>query len=1201
MICRGFKSFRNKTIIQFDKGFTAIVGANGSGKSNIIDAFCFVLGELSAKTLRANNTKDLISNGGNGQPAAKSAFVEIIFDNSDHRIPGNLDYVSVSREVDESGQSDYRLNGKRSSRKEIMELLDLANMLPNSTNLIMQGELFRLINMNSTQRRELLEQLSGISAFEEKKQQAMKELESVQTNLGNIALLLSEIYTQMQDLEEEKKDAERYLALIDEQKKRTRALYEKKISGAQLLIDSLMEEIRTYNKQMKEIELVSSTLKEKEKGLVEALEGIKTDISKIENSELRVLSIDLQKKKDLLAETASFIKYSTQNISTIEKDIVNLTNEKSRMESTIESNKNSSNENRVKFESIKANLENLENERHQLIKIIEETDKKFAEVRKNLETIKKRYDSQRELCKTLESEMKINQNKMESSQAQKKSIERRVKENEATIQSLRGQLAQYEIELKQLNQQCSNEQIDGENKNEQTAEEKIKEMQKEIGFIQAKIKQTQRILNEKQKSLTELRSIMSVQSQMNSGNRAVEEILKMKTKGEFKNVYGTIAQLGTCPKEYEIAMNEAGGNRFSFLVVEDKDTASACIEFLKSKNIGRASFIPLRDILYSKNDYSLPNDPQIIGRAVDLIKFDEYYEPAFEFVFGKTLIVEDLETAKRLKVPFRKITLDGDVVESSNLMTGGKSQKNTNSGFKSISDNEIIELESSIAELERDIENNERKIAELTTEINRIYNRKISNSGKINEISQKIAVIKSKIDQNLLSNQSFSEEIVNINTQIDLIFKTINDLALDLQSKKEIENQILKEKTEIESQLVQNSQNEDAMKLKEIEQKIKQNEKELRKLENEIVKNDAIIDQISSRLKSIESDLINKNKRIEELKQEIVQKDGLKQQLNSQIKELDAILSEKSEKLSELLKQKKDLLNGISAVRLEISQNENNYHPIKIKINTAQMKIEEMQGKLGDYRCKINPEIPIIEEYMKDTETRIEQRISEIGDEIRKLGAVNLKSIEKYDEIKARFVELDKKNESIIKEKEKILQFISELESQKYRVFMDCFENINENFKSIFSKLSPDGEAKLELENKENPFIGGLDIMARPGQKKWCLTQAMSGGEKTLTIIALVLAIQMYKPSPYYILDEIDAALDDANASLVAELIKQLSEKSQFIIITHRDVTMTRVDHILGVTNKAGVTSVVNLNINKVLEYFNQNNQPAIENTTSNV
>jgi chromosome segregation protein len=1187
MICTGFKSFRKRTIINFDKGFTAIVGANGSGKSNIIDAFVFVLGELSAKTLRANNIKDLISNGGNGMGESDTATVELIFDNHDRTIPYDHDEISILRKIDRDGNGIYKLNNKRATRKEIMDLLDLAGLMPNSSNMIMQGELFRLINMNAIERRQLVEDIAGIASYNDKKTSAEQELNTVQTNLGQITLLLNEVHGQLEQLEKEKNDALHYLALVKDEKIRQNALQFVRIRNSEQKIIEIMTEKKESEDAVVRIHDLEEKLQMKINDLQMQIDQLNEKIKGLQDKELLQITQELNRVKDHITELKTSLKFAEKNLLKTENDqnlikekITSLTDQKQRMQVELTQFREQKTQLTDNMTLKTTELEHLEEK-------LKEIDSEYLSVKEELNQILTTLNHQKDLKNQKITTLKVLENEIAGIVKQKQKAEEKIYRTHQEIGNLKSQLRGLQSEKANLLAETGIEEFSKEQ-----IEHQIKMLEQNINQIQYEQKQLDGEIRKKQANIVELRSKAAVIKQMNAGSRAIEGLMKVKQSNSIPGIFGTIADLGSADSKYSAALEMAAGGKFNWVVVDHQYTAEACIEYLKKNNLGRATFIPLSAIKVSTFDEEIPNDPKIHGRAIELINFDPMVTKAFEFVFGRSIIVDDMPTAVKLKLPVKRVTLDGDVVESTNVMSGGQKMKPTGIGFKSTDDQLLSQYEQDVARMQRDLESKDQAVKLNQKQISELYRRKISGDKETQQITQKIAICKSKIDQ-------MTEEIQGAESEVADYLKFIEQKE---QEKKEINEELLKIELEIQgieekyaqTQAHLNNSEESVIKTqtRELEREIKKINKTLADMDIKIAKTETMLfETIEANRQDAERQY---NLRIDEI-----------QKLNSNIQEytiqfqteqikatdLEQKVQEKSSIVSELLTQRKKLVTEQSNLKIELARYADQLHPLKMKINTLEMKKGELEGKILDFKTLVLPDIEVGADLLEQDESTHQNAIEFISKEKTALGPVNLRAIEKYQEIDTRYKELEQKHEIIIEERESILEFIQNLESEKKKVFMNTYNSINKNFGYIFGRLSPGGEAKLELDNLEDPFSGGIQILARPGEKKWCLTQAMSGGEKTLTIIALILGIQMHVPSAYYILDEIDAALDDANAALVADLIKDLSSRSQFVIITHRDVTMARTDHLLGVSNREGVTNVINLSIKSVLDQIARNKE----------
>ncbi|MHA1584461.1 MAG: chromosome segregation protein SMC, partial [Promethearchaeota archaeon] len=1154
MICTGFKSFRKRTVVNFDKGFTAIVGANGSGKSNVIDAFVFVLGALSAKTLRAKNIKDLISNGGHGLGPSQTASVELVFDNSDSSFASLAEEVRILRKIDRKGNGIYKLNGKKSTRKNITNLLDLTGVLPNSSNMIMQGKLFELIGMNVNERRELIEEIAGISSYNVRKESAEGELLKVQTDLGQISLLLNEVRDQMDQLQKEKEEAERFIAIVEQEKIRNNALYKVKQKNAR-------NKISEYNQKKEEIDQKIANLHQIEKETQEKIVIIQKEITdlepqieKLQDKELLKMTYQIKELKDTITELRTSLKYSQKNLislQTEQKDLherlSHIDQEEDRLKIEIAGIEKQKEENQVLINQKTQEVTEID---QQLIQI----DSQYVQIKERIKELRKEISEVKDKKNQKETKIKVIEQEIGGLVKNKDKLEQRIFSNHETLGNLK-------IELGTLKEEKKNKLGLGDliDISKAGMESRIKQLESEIKQFQGSLKQIKPQALQVQKELYELNSKIRVVKQMNSGSRAISAILKLRNSGKIQGIYGTIAELGSADPKYAAAFEMAAGSRFNFIVVDNQLIAQKCIQYLRQNKLGRASFIPLDEIRYSPYTGTLPQSPKIFGRAVDLIQFEQKYYHAFEFVFGRTIIVEDLNTARELQIPAKRVTLEGDVVEGSNLMTGGAKNKLRGIGFKGVNQDQtrLSELEIMDKSYQSKIANLEQQIKSNTNEISRLYNLKLSSTNKTKEISENIAICKSKIEHVTESIHTDESEIEDILHQIEKL--QIQKQGLD-EGLAELESQLqvlVKEEQELQSTLDSSAESELRTRLRNVEKKMNELKSQGNTIEIELTKKLTTLNEtLRNGRKEAQTQLTQKSQSITEISASItsISEDLHKNELEEA--DLDQKITLKSTALAKLMNQKKALVENLSNQKTKLGQLNTDLYPLQLDLNNITLKSEEYENKIQEWACNILPDIDVPVEFLNVTEQTHQNKLNQLAAEKMAIGPVNLRAIDKYADISVRYSDLEKKNEQVIQEREAIIDFIMALESEKKKVFLNTFNAINTNFGYIFGKLSPGGEAKLELLNPEEPFDDGIEIMARPGEKEKCNVMALSGGERTLTIIALILGIQMHVPSPYYILDEIDAALDDVNAALVADIIKELSEKSQFIIITHRDVTM---------------------------------------------
>jgi chromosome segregation protein len=1183
LICEGFKSFKQKTKVNFCEGFTSIVGANGSGKSNILDAFVFALGELSGNKLRVNSIKDLICNGGtDGHTPSKFARVDIVFDNSDRSIPVNSSAVKVSRKIDINGHGKYYINDKTITRRELQDIMELAGLAPNSTNLIQQGELFRIINMNNNERRGLIEDISGIAYYNEKKEKAENDLEKIEENISRITLLLNEVSIQLDSLETEKNDALKYQEQDIKQKNAEKAVIVKKIRSFKRQIERINA---TKEDMKKEVEQINVDVIDKRESLMKItleLDQINDEIEKLQSNELKEFTLRLNKLRTEFTKKETQKENTEKELVKQKKNIISIFNKKDKVEekkTSIQQELEFMNENK---KEIKEKLESLKEELYHSEEQVNEFDTEYSAIQEDLDNLRIKISEKIGERNEINSEIKVINNNI-------KNIDKNIKETQRRI-------SQYKNEIETIiNQGESLEQEELQYEKNSESFIDIEELEQEKIIITSKLKEISNRIDEKHDKLISIKSKIKAVQKL-SVNRAINAILKLKQNpDEIVNsgrIYGTIAQLGKSSQKYNTALQVAGGNKFNYIVVENQATAIKCINYLKRNKIGRASFIPLDKIKNYPINFNFRTNNKVIGRAVDLIQFDSQFNKVFEFVFGRTIVVADLDTASSLENNVRRVTLDGDIIESSNLMTGGNTKQIKQGGFLSIEESKIPELESELNVLKNKEAEYKNSLHELDKKITTNYKRKISKNHRLEDIRQKLAVLKDKIENNeeglINAEQKYSELKVELEENSLNLEKEKNKLTEFNQDVIELENR--ENELKLKISLLKN--NDFTKKINVLRKDIDTLEKQKMKIDIEVTKFQTQLEEIvnnteteiKNAIENIQNEIATNTNELRDLESEI-------EETQQKVDELEKVILEKNQIIGRLYKSKEDTLKKQTNIKLEIEDLKSKIHPINIRINTLDVNLENIitQKEELENSSNVDPsEVEEIQEFISLSYDNLSEIISTSIEIKLQLEPVNMRAIKKFDKIKKRYDGLIEKHEIIVKEREAILNFIEKVEVEKKNTFMETFNGINKNFQEIFTKLSPGGEAKLELENQEDPFAGGVKMLARPGDKKWCITQSMSGGEKTLTVVALILGIQLYIPSPYYILDEIDAAFDDYNATQVATLIKQMSERSQFILITHRDVTMTKTDQLLGVSNVNGITTIINLNIKEALEQIAQ-------------
>ncbi len=1141
-----FKSFASDITIPFLKGFTTISGPNGSGKSNIIDSILFALGLASARNLRTEQLSDFIST----HTKKNEAYVKVVFE------PETQDEepISVARKIRKSSQgfnSVYYFNDQVSTLTDIHTHLEKYRITPNSYNVMMQGDVMSITNCSNLERRKIIDEIAGIADFNRRIEKAQEELLTVEERVENANLILTEIDSSIERLAQEKETALKYQKLKTEKFQLESQITTVKYFDIKRNLELAHQNILEFNKKKKEEE---ANLK----NLEEALSEIKkkyNEISLLVKNNGEAEQIETKKQ---LEELKGQISRKNLAISSVEKTIHdNL--------KTIENSKNGIENHKEKIEKINVK--------------IEEKKIEISQIENNIKI------QEKELQKILEEVSGLNQNadkQLEERNNLKKELEK-LKEEEWNIKSdsipLETELATLKKDIinakKSLNELNSfkNNYSDNKDKLNLQVEELAKELddyklaQQNIMYNLDKNKNEMSDLlydiQAAQKKILIIEAQKSAYEEINLG-RAIDSVLKAKIRG----VHAPLLQLGSVDKQYSTALEVAMGGRMKNIVVDDEDTARVCIDYLKSARAGTATFLPLNKMRKAPNSLKMPKEKGVIDYAVNLLDFDDEYLDVFYYALGETLIVEDYDSAKRLMGKYRLVTLDGSLFEKSGAITGGDRQ-NTGLKFSQNQDEELTKYKSRFSELQNQYASLEKKKTELEAkqekirtnysntmtalnsakiELNNLNNNSKNNEQKIEEYTKTIQENEPKIQNLEKKLEKYEEKLVDL-----------NDKMLVLQDKI----------AEIEGKMTEG----ELKKLKEmtasIENQIKEYQNKILKCNNEINESNRDIDFNKELIKAKEEQiqrLIKDN--------EIAQQDKVK--YADEIKEIEVKSSELEEKIKQLgeklvqLQQQRDLIQEEllntetqkNKISNEIEKISEQVEAFKSRRRELEPQLEEIRAELKENEIDINALVPT-----EISTEEITTKIQRLQKKMEEMEPVNMLAIQAYDEVKARQEEKKNQIATLTNERKQILEKMNGYEQIKKETFMKTYNNINENFKDIFGRLS-EGEGTLMLENPENPFEGGLTIEAQPRDKKKQKLGAMSGGEKSLTALALVFAIQKYLPAPFYALDEVDANLDGINVERLADIIQQQAKNTQFIVVSHRKPMIESANRTIGVTQK---------------------------------
>ncbi|MGL5067096.1 MAG: chromosome segregation protein SMC [Sarcina sp.] len=1177
---RGFKSFADKTELKFTKGITAVVGPNGSGKSNVSDAVRWVLGEQSARTLRGSKMEDIIFTGTEYRKPIGIASVSLTLDNSDESLAIDFNEVKVTRRIYRSGESEYLINNSTCRLKDIVNLFMDTGIGKEGYSLIGQGKIDAILSGKSDDRRALLEEAAGIVKYKSRKNEAERKLKNTADNLTRINDIVYTFEERLGPLEEEKKKAEKYLTLASE-------LKEKDIN---LLVNNLINinsKIELKESEIKSLEEINALEKEKNNNARESLKKIKFDLEKLEDE-------NLNKKEEYLNKKES-IANAKSEISLLEERIKNF-------EATIKKSKFDIEFNSKKKETLKKELEKITSEfdekTEELVSIKRELDEKESLKSQIISTL---HSKEGEVTRLKNKD--IESMKEESSYLNKKVIlESRFTDLEETLENSTIKISRMESSLKvsmvtKVN--LENGILDEESK-KSTLILKKEEQNEKISKKKIKLRELESEISKEISSSNKLEAnrdmLSKLEKEYEGYNVAVKRLMSHVDKGALNVTKDDAIILGEVlhtKKGFETAIEISIVGAISNIVTRDEHIAKKMIEYLKKNKLGRATFLPLSIVKGKKIvvDEGTKHARGYLGIASDLVSFDSKYENIINYVLGRTLICENidyaLEIAKKSGYRYKIVTLSGEIVNSGGALTGGSSyQKNMG----------IMSRKKEIETLSDDLNKVQVKLSDLNI-------KKEKNLIILESSLESLKVLESTIHKKELDIINIKSEVKRILDEVFNLKTGIRNLIGEIEAIKVKRINITDEVSMLEKKYskVQELGSDNKILVEGLV-------KEIEKLAIEKDNKEKEVTLLKVRFASLKESSENGNKDILRIRNELVDLDTLIKSINKYNSETDisiksskdAIISKKSfinfeeEKLLGLeeksksfevyrakMKEKINKLEGIvEELTLSIAKKEEEIHRHKIVYTKHESdKNNSLEKLLEEYNIDIDEVANEFEE-IEDIEKH-RASIYSLKSRINALGTVNVNAVDEFNELSEKFKFLTREREDLENAREELIGIIEDMTSKMKVIFRQNFNVLNKNFDSTFKELFKGGSAKLILDESDE-LNSDIEIRVQPPGKKIQNINLMSGGEKVLSAIALLFAILRMKPTPFCILDEIEAALDDANVGRYADFLKQFSGDIQFIVITHRKGTMEVSDIMYGVTmEEKGISKIVSVDLNK--------------------
>ena len=1161
-----FKSFGGKLTVPLMEGYTAVTGPNGSGKSNITDAILFVLGPKSSKAVRAGKLTDLIFDGGKSKNKASYTKVSLVFDNTDRLMPWDDDTVRLTRYVkmSDNGQdysSYFFVNDRKSTMSEFDSLLTKARISADGYNLVQQGDVTRIVQMGNNERRRILDSISGIASFDADIDKARSERVEAETNLDRITIVTEELAVQVSKLEREREDARAYLdarAALDvakaQQSHRRLQMEQSKLDSQEEQVGKLSDKIVSESAKK---ERLQSDLHTKEDEIRAKEDEIASKIGpeykelkqKIENAK-----IDLATKKDRkesaeadLEEQNMFRQKFEESISENNNEVVGLRQSKDDLS--------------IKLNGALEEKAVREAEEKEVSELISDTGGEQKELQERLVRIDADFDR----CSA---ELRASQGRLAKAESASEEAHNSYGMLDEKLQTIDFEIKDAKWSLDQIKAEAgpSLEDYGARILDAKRREAELEKQEAELNSAYRRVDGEYNALQAEKK----------VSDRVNRGSAAVEAILSLRNRGEMRGIHGTIQELATVDKGFETALSVAAGGKMQAVVVDDDQVAADAISYLKREKLGRVTFLPLTKMIGGKpRAKAIMSVKDSEGYAIDLIDFDQKYYNAFWYVLGDTLVVRDMDSARRIMGGIRIVTMQGELIEASGAMVGGNLSQQNLLKFGPASEDKLAELGEKLRKALEALEDVRVKLRQVRDEIRAADDemRNASSSGIAQR--EQVAQIKGRIDELEKSRRTTSEEMRRVHDRM-----VADDSELEASRKEfgEISERlttITAERTAVKDRIAEIAP-------VDLQNRIQAVRDELYRLNNDISDYRLQIGGIETEIvgygkqnESLQMQLDSVLSAIAEDERAIEENTALMERARLDLDALRMIESEMESGIADLRNQKDALLQekyGIDAAIRETAKDIENAVASKSSFEAQIIILRESVATLKAEVDAITIEVP--EPIPSEEEIRRAIRVQEAA--ISKLGNVNLRSIEDYDEKKNRYDGLMAEVASLNKHIKELNDLMESLTSKKKGLFMRSYDAVNENFKAIYAELSGGGEAFMGLENEEDPFSGGLMINAKPKNGKLLRLEALSGGEKSLTALSFIFAIQEYQPSPFYVLDEVDMFLDSVNAEMVAKRVKESSAKAQFIQVSLRKVTLALADHLIGVTRPpTGISKVI--------------------------
>lgn len=1176
MELQGFKSFADKTVLELKSGITSVIGPNGSGKSNISDAIRWVLGEQSMKSLRGTKSEDIIFAGTQARKSLGFAEVSMVIDNTDGKLPIEYSEVTVTRKIFRSGETGYFINKVPCRLKDVLELFMDTGIGKDGYSIIGQGKIDEILSNKSEDRRKIFEEAAGIVKYRTRKMESEKKLEQTKLNILRINDILSEIEANIEPLKLQSEKAKKYLDLREELKNIEVGLFLYNISEYKEKLEKIVEDIKIVENQ-------NADENEKMQNLQRAKEDLKCEIDEITSK--------IEEMQNLGFESTNKIEKINSEIGISKERIQNNEANKERLEKEIE--------------EIKSRISDLEEEQKQKINKKENLSQNREKFQKELDEKQKELEELTKKLSDKELEIEGKKQVIEQNNDKKYEIISEISSLDTNFENLEKREKTAKSEVDSLTLEIDSARNDKQEKSKEfyDIEHKKNELVKELEEKSSKKEESMRKIKEFDVSLnnlnyelrmkdSRLKFLIETEKEKEGYTRSVKSLLVDCEKDSKlnKGMNGILANLISVDKKYETAIEMCLGQTLQNIVTDTEEDAKKLVEHLRNNKLGRASFLPVSSIRGKKLDKIIKNSTEgVIGLASDLVKYDKKYEQIVLNLLGRTLIVENMDTAIQMaklnSYSFRIVTLEGDIISNTGAITGGYIQTKT----------------VNILGRGREIEDLEKTLKELNDKIERVVKEKQEYTVSATDVIEEVTRLEKELQDIEVVYAAENQKILNMEEGISKLELRREKLKLELEelAKEKIDNRAEKEDKEEETNRL-TSQIEDLNRVvEEFAINNKDNQKYIDDLNFDITNLKISVSSFDESGSSIDEMVERIKQDIELNKQSITNKEQSIEEEIKENEELDNKIKELEEQIRKIKSEVENSSNIVEKLKQDRLENSEKLKKSEAEINDEFNIIEDLKGQLVKLDVKKTKLEQDLEQVVNDLWVEYEltpnncegferpqnvqkatRDVNVLRTQIRELGSINIDSIEEYKKTKERYDFMCEQRLDLENTGAKLRKIIADMTETMKEQFIEKFRQINQNFNEVFVELFGGGKAELRLEDESNVLECGIDIQVQPTGKKLQNMMLLSGGEKAFTAIALLFAILKINPAPFCVLDEIEAALDDVNVYRFAEYLKKFSKDTQFLVITHRKGTMESANTVYGVTmEENGVSKLLSMKL----------------------